>query len=109
MSKRAPHSWTDGGWKSRKLWFGFYATALLFAGMYCGGKIETMQPMYGEFVGGLVAIVTIVLGGNIASKWVAGDAIKKTGGEVLAAQPPPKPSPPAPKASPPAPRGSAAD
>lgn len=104
VSKRAPHSWSDGGWKSRKLWFGFYST-LLLAAVLVWAEGRMIGPLYGEFVAGVVGIVTIVLGGNVASKWVAGDAIKKTGGEVLAAAAPPAPEKPAD----PAPRGSAAE
>lgn len=94
------HLWNDGGWKSRKLWFGFYATALLFVGMVYAAKEPATAALYGEFVGGIVGIVTIVLGGNIAGKWVAGDAAKKLPAEVIeATKPDPKPSPPAPRGS----------
>lgn len=92
------HLWTDGGWKSRKLWFGFYSTMLLFCGMYLASKEPAVAALYGEFVGGLVGIVTVVLGGNIAGKWVAGDAAKKLGPEVTAEVKVEQPKP-APRAS----------
>lgn len=86
------HGWQDGGWKSRKFWFAMYATGLLFVGMKCSAQEAAMATLYGEFVGGLVGITLALLTGNIAGKWVAGNAKTPPGK-------PPKPSPPAPGGS----------
>jgi hypothetical protein len=61
----------DNGYASRKLWFAFYSTALLLIGGLLGHKYPGFGALYGEFVGGVVAVVATLFGGNVATKWLA--------------------------------------
>lgn len=61
----------DGGWKSRKIWFGVGTQLMILAGAFVAAKMSTFGPFYSEMVSGLVGVCAIVLTGNVATKWVA--------------------------------------
>jgi hypothetical protein len=60
----------DGGYKSRKLAFSFFAVITIFAGWIIAGKYPAMAALYDTFVGGVVAIAGLFLTGSVATKWV---------------------------------------
>lgn len=66
--------WNDGGYKSRKLWFAFYITAVMVGAALFASERPGFAAIYGELVGGLVGIAGLLFTGNIAAKWVAGKA-----------------------------------
>jgi hypothetical protein len=72
----------DGGFKSRKLWFSVFAVVALFLGAGLAAWLPSVAPLYGELVGGIVAIAGLFLTGSVATKWV---------GSKLAQALPPKP------------------
>jgi hypothetical protein len=62
----------DGGYKSRKLWLAILAMLLIILStLICPAVTIT------DVVAGIVAIVTVYMGGNAVSKWTTGKALAK--------------------------------
>jgi hypothetical protein len=68
----------DNGYKSRKFWFCIYAVGILLIGSILGAFFPAFSTTYTEFVGGVVAITTAYLAGNVAQKYVTGSTTKPT-------------------------------
>jgi hypothetical protein len=60
----------DNGWKSKKLWFAAGAIASIFVGAVLAAFLAPIAPLYGDMVGGIVAVTGLFLTGNVANKWV---------------------------------------
>ena len=61
-----------GGFVSRKLWFSIgTAVAIIACGIFCG-FVPAAIPVYPELVGGLLAVLFVYTGGNVANKWTIG-------------------------------------
>lgn len=58
----------DHGIKSRKFLLTLIAIGVLLVGWLIAGHWSTLAPLFGEFVGGVVALVTVYLGGNVAAR-----------------------------------------
>lgn len=62
----------DGSYKSRKLWLAVFAILTIIAStLVCPAVVIT------DVVAGIVAIVTVYMGGNAVSKWSTTKAIAK--------------------------------
>lgn len=83
----------DGGTKSRKLWFSVFTVMVLLFGMWYASRHESVAPLYGELVGGIVAIAGLYLAGNIAGKFTIGKNMNATKPPKEEEEPLPRPSP----------------
>ena len=59
----------DGGWASRKLHFSLLSAGLIFAGMCLGAHWAGVAAVYPEFVAGVLGVLSIFAGSNVATKW----------------------------------------
>lgn len=66
----------DNGFKSRKLWFSVFSTAVIAAGGWAGAKWPQFAPLYDTMVGGIVGIAGIYLTGSVATKLVGAGVAK---------------------------------
>lgn len=87
----ANNDWKDGGWKSRKLWFSVFAIGIMYRGMIVAMDNLTFQPLYGTFVGGVCAVVTAFLVGNVGAKFVSTKAPAATSPVPKDLKTPPRP------------------
>lgn len=60
----------DGGYKSRKLAFCFFAVVVMFIGACVACKCAGFASIYSTFVGGVMGVVALLLTGNVATKFV---------------------------------------
>lgn len=73
-------------YSSKKFWFAVLSVTALFGFAWlAGARIEPMKSMYDAFVGGVVAIASLYMAGNVANKFVLGRSKKKV------VTPPPEP------------------
>jgi hypothetical protein len=86
---------SDGGNKSRKLWFSVYSIGVMTVAALVGSRLPTFAPMYDTLVGGIVAVTAAFLTGNVAAKWVIGKSVGSAG-----QQPQKKPAEPQEEAQP---------
>lgn len=59
-------------WSSRKLVFSAGTALLIFVGLILAAKWPSIGSYYGSLIGGLIAVLTIYTGGNVASSLVNG-------------------------------------
>lgn len=67
----------DGGWKSRKLIFGFIVVVLAFGGWLLTGAFPVLQATYLSMLGALTGTYTLFIGANIGNKHVVANNIVK--------------------------------
>lgn len=68
----------DGGYKSRKMVMSYVAMAILTAGFLAAGKWGGLQPVFGEFIAGILGCASIYIGGNTAVRWISSSKKTKT-------------------------------
>lgn len=61
----------DAGFMSRKFWFAVGTTVLIFGGGILSGLWQLFGPHYETMISGLIGVLTVYLGGNVGSRWVA--------------------------------------
>ncbi len=66
----------DQGYKSRKLWFAFATSTGIALMAILASYRETLAPLYGELVGGLLGSLGLYLTGNIGARHVISKAHK---------------------------------
>lgn len=59
---------SDGGIRSRKMWFGVGVCLAMALGGLAAAKVATFAPSYEVFVGGLLGVYAIYCGGNVGAK-----------------------------------------
>lgn len=62
---------TDGGLKSRKLWFGVGCVLVLAAMVGVAARYAAVIGIYPEFAGAVVGIYGAYVGTNVANRWGA--------------------------------------
>jgi multisubunit Na+/H+ antiporter MnhB subunit len=62
---------------SQKLWFGVFTVVMLYLGMDVATKKEALSLLFEVYAGALVALATLFMGGNVASKWVQTRSAKR--------------------------------
>lgn len=59
----------DGGFKSRKLWFGILCLVLLTVVVCLGVHYSVIAGLYAEYVGGVLGVYGVYAGVNVASRY----------------------------------------
>jgi uncharacterized membrane protein YjjP (DUF1212 family) len=72
LKKNKEYSYT-----SRKFVASMASCLFLFLAMFICGLYPAMQPMYTTFVGGVVSLITVYIGGNVLNKKVINDVRKQ--------------------------------
>ena len=62
----------DGGYRSRKLWLAVFAIIMIVAVPHLCPAVTIT-----DVVAGIVAVVTVYMGGNAVSRWNTGKALAK--------------------------------
>lgn len=70
------HDYTDGGARSRKLWFAAATSAGIAGLAVLAGTHPTIAPLYETAVGGLLGVLGVYTGGNVGVKHVLTKNVK---------------------------------
>ena len=66
----------DRGWASRKLHFALLTLFVIVGMTFAGNWLPGVAAQLGTAVGGILGVLALYLGGNVASKWGYGNTMK---------------------------------
>jgi hypothetical protein len=70
----------DGGFWSRKLWFGFATSVAICLMGLLAAYLPTFRSGLETVIGGLVGVYVAYLGGNVGTRWTTGKTITQIAG-----------------------------